>query len=131
MKYLLLDGVGAGFLVLFFLVGLVFIVLAILIEAFVMQQMKYHPAFNKCLLQSLLANLASLAAGFVMINSGGNFFQIDNLPGFGVLFITTLALEGLVLYLLNKEMPWRLTWKVCVVMNLVTYAIAALVVLVI
>jgi hypothetical protein len=129
MKYILLDGVGAAFFMMIFLLGLVFIILAILIEAAVMRQMKFHPVYKKCLLQSLVANLLSLAAGFVLINSGGNFFQVDNLSGFAVLFVITLVIEWLVLYLMNRKKPLMQTLNVCVVMNLVTYAIAFLIIL--
>lgn len=128
MKYILLDGVGAGFFLFIFLLGLAFIVVAILIEAVVMKQMKYHAAYKKCLLQSLVANLLSLAAGFLIINSGSGFFQVDNLPGFGVLFAITIAVELMVLYLMNKNEPILRTLKVCVLMNLVTYAIAFLII---
>ncbi len=133
MKYYLLDGVGAGFLLYFFLLGLAFIVVAILTEAFVMQQMKYHPGYKKCFLQSLVANLVSLAAGYVLVESGtgGDLFQINNLAGLAILFGMTVVLEGLILYLMNKNIPIMKTLKVVVVMNLVSYAIAFLLIQVI
>jgi hypothetical protein len=129
MKIILLDGVGAGFLLFIFLLGLVFIVIAILIEAFVIQRMKYQPTYSKSLVQSLVANLASLAAGFILIRSSGDLFQIDNMAGFAILFVISIAIECLVLFLMNKNVPFIQTLKVSAVMNLVTYAIAVLVIL--
>lgn len=128
MKYTLLDGVGAGFLVFFFLIGLVFIIVAILMEALVMQKMKYHATYKKCLGQSTVVNLVSLAAGYVIIESGGELFQIDNLAGFAILFAVTVVLEGLVLFLMNNKIPVIQTIKVSLVMNLVSYAIALLII---
>lgn len=120
----LLDGVGAGILLLFFGLGLVFIIAIILLEAWIMQKMKYHAVYKQALLQSLVANLATLGAGFIMIDSGLEIFEMEKPIGFAGLFAATLVLETLILWLMNRKMPFKKTLAVSVVMNLASYLIA-------
>lgn len=122
----LLDGVGAIFFVLAFGLGLVFLLIAIFVEAWVMTKFKYVEAYRRATVVSLTANLVSLAAGFIFITST-DFFSENNVLGFGLLFGITLLLECLVLHLMNKGKPLKDTILVTVVMNAVTYAIAFLV----
>ncbi len=129
MKFYLLDGAGAGILIAIFGVGLLFLLLAVALEAIVMQRMKYQFIFRVSLIQSLVANLVSLAAGFVLFAGSESQFGIDNYTGFAILFGVTVLLEFIVLYLMNKTQPVRRTLTVCLVMNLVTYAVAFLITL--
>lgn len=124
MSIILLDGVGAGFLVLLFGLGLLFIIIAIFLEAFVMQWMKYQSRYRNALVQSLVANLVSLAAGFVLLNVNGRFFHLENLLSLGVMFVVTFVVEFILLYLMNKGVPVKKTLAVSLAMNVVTYVIA-------
>lgn len=129
MNFYLLDGVGAGFILVLFGLGLVFTILAILTEAVVMQKMKYHSGYQMAFIQSLAANLVSLAAGFILFNSDSALFGLANAAGFAIMFGITFLLESVVLYLMNKAVPLRRTLAVSLVMNLVTYTIAVLLIL--
>ncbi len=129
MKPILLDGVGAGFLVVIFALGVLFIFAVIFVEAIIMRKMQYHPAFRKSLLHSTVVNALSLAAGFVLINADNNLFQLDNMAGLALMFAMTLVVELLLLYLMNRLVPLKRTLIVCFVMNLFTYAIALLIIL--
>jgi hypothetical protein len=122
----LLDGVGAGFILVLFGLGLLFILLAVFIEGVVMMKMKYHNVFKRALLHSLVANLVSLALGFILINSDREFYNIEYFSGFVSLFAITLVSEFMVLYLMNRKESLLRTLTVCVVMNLVTYLLAFL-----
>jgi hypothetical protein len=124
VSIILLDGVGAGFLVLLFGLGLLFIIIAIFLEAFVMQWMKYQSRYRNALVQSLVANLVSLAAGFVLLNVNGRFFHLENLLSLGVMFVVTFVVEFILLYLMNKGVPVKKTLAVSLAMNVVTYVIA-------
>jgi hypothetical protein len=130
MKFYLLDGAGAGILIALFGVGILFLLLAVALEAIVIQKMKYQFIFRVSLIQSVVANLVSLAAGFVLSAVSEVQFAIDNYTGLAILFVVTVLLEFIVLYLMNKTKPVRRTLAVCLVMNLVTYAIAFLITLV-
>lgn len=126
MNSILLDGVGAGFLLFLFGLGLLFIIITIVLEAIVMRWAKYQPVFKKALLQSVVVNLVSLAAGFVLSGVSDNLFNISNISGFGLMFGVTIILEFALLYFMNKSTPLAKTLGVCLMMNLVTYAIAFL-----
>jgi hypothetical protein len=124
MSIYLLDGVGAGFLLLLFGLGVLFIFIAILAEAMVMQLMKYEPVFKKALLRSFVVNLISLAAGFILTSSSSNLFHLENMAGFALMFAVTLLIETIGLYLMYKEKPVTKTLLVSLVMNVVTYLLA-------
>lgn len=124
MKIILLDAAGAGLLIYFFGIGLLFILVAVMLEALVMQWMRYQAPFKKSFLQSLAVNLLSLAGGYLLIETDSDLFQPDNMTGFGIMFAATLFLETVLLYYLNREKPLKQTMAVCLVMNLVTYLIA-------
>ncbi|MFN8290538.1 MAG: hypothetical protein U0U70_09790 [Chitinophagaceae bacterium] len=131
MNYYLLDGIGGAFLVMLFGLGLLFILVAILIEAAVMAKMKFMENFKKSLLVSFVANILSMAAGIVLSNADEDLFNLKTLQGFAVYFAVTLVIEFIVMYLMNKKVAVQRTLWVCTVMNLVTYAIAAFLILVI
>jgi len=123
----LLDGVGAGIILALFGLGILFILVAVFIEGVVMMKMKYHNVFKRALTHSLVANLVSLALGFILINSDSDFYNMEYFSGFVSLFAVTLVAEFGVLYLMNKKESLLRTLTVCVVMNLVTYLLAFLV----
>jgi hypothetical protein len=127
LKILLLDGVGAGFLLFLFALGILFIFLAIFIEAIVMFQMKYLPNFKMAFIQSLVVNLVSLASGFILSSVPGDNFTFNTIQGFAALFVSTVIVEFIVLYLMNKKVPLARTAVVCLIMNIITYTIAYLV----
>lgn len=126
MKIILLDGVGAEFFLIAFVLGLLFIVVAVFIEALIMKWMKYHDVFKKAFLQSLTVNLVSLAVGFILFSSDSEFFQLDNTAGIITLYGITVVVEGLLLFLMNRSKPFARTVGVCAIMNLSSYAVAFL-----
>ena len=126
MSVYLLDGVGAGILLLLFGLGVLFIVIAILAEAMIMQWMKYEAVFKKALLRSFVVNLVSLAAGFILTTSAPDLFHLENMGGFVLMFAATLLLETTGLYLMYKTQPLSKTLLVSLVMNAVTYLLAYL-----
>ena len=124
MSIYLLDGVGAGFLLLLFGLGVLFIFIAILAEAMVMQWMKYEPVFKKALLRLFVVNLISLAVGFILTSSSSDLFHLENMAGFALMFAVTLLIETTGLYMMYKEKPVTKTLLVSLVMNAVTYLLA-------
>lgn len=124
MQFFLLDGVGAGFLLFLFGLGLLFIIIVILVEAAVMQWMKYITAYKTAFIHSLTVNLVSLAAGLILAGLNNELFQLKNMAGFGVMFAVTLLIEFLLLFLMNRTKPASRTALVCGVMNAVTYLVA-------
>ena len=129
MKPILLDGIGAGFLFFIFALGALFIITVIFIEAMVLRKMKYHAAFRQSLLHSAVANALSLAAGFVLTEMDNDLFQLDNMSGLALMFGATLLVEFLFLYLMNRAVPVKRTMSACFLMNLVSYAIALVIIL--
>lgn len=124
MSIYLLDGVGAGFLLVLFGLGLLFIFIAILAEAMLMQWMNYEPVFKKALLRSFVVNLISLGAGFILTSSSSRLFHLENMAGFAMMFALTLLIETTGLYLMYREKPISRTVLVSLVMNAVTYILA-------
>jgi hypothetical protein len=127
LKIILLDGVGAGFLLFLFAIGILFIFLAIFIEAIVLLQMKYVTTFKIAFIQSLVVNLVSLGSGFILNYVPGEYFTFNSTRGFAALFVSTLIVEFIVLYMMNKNITFARTGIVCLVMNVITYTIAYLV----
>lgn len=123
MDYFLLDVVdvaparGAdGMPIIFYII----VGATILTEAVIMLLMKYN-SFGKSFLHSLLVNIASVAAGFLLYELVPEMFEPGYLPKFLGLFLLTVAIELPVLYLLNKSKPVRDTVNAGVFMNAVTY----------
>ena len=120
MKIYLLDAGGAG-LIFGFLI--IFMLIAILIEAATMAVMKYNK-FGKALLDSLIANIVSLCLGFIFIQFFDSLDITDNyLLNMLILFLSTVAIEFAALYLLNQSKPAIKTLTACFIMNIFTYAI--------
>ena len=121
MKYYLSDAGGAGLI--FFVYGVIvlFIVLAILLEAAVMIAMKYNTRFKKAALDSTIINVASLVVGFILLEYFEDFIASYTPLNFLILYIITVVIESWLLYLLNKTKPFKQTLKVTLVMNLISY----------
>ncbi|HSU27031.1 MAG TPA: hypothetical protein VLJ68_01540, partial [Chitinophagaceae bacterium] len=132
MKYVFLDagfdvGFGDVILVLFIIpLGI------ILLEAFVMYQLKFNKAFAKCFLDSFLANLATVVVGYLV----GAFLTPNisigrgNIIGILGAFTLSVIVEGLILFALNNKKPSRKVWKTSLIMNLASYVALIIVTLI-
>ncbi|SRR5258706_13536967 len=121
MRLFLLDAGGAG---LVFAALIIFMIIAITTEAITMLLMKYNKV-GKAFLDSFLANIASLAVGFVLFTILGTVFYITEsiILTWLILYVLTVAVEFLVLYLLNRTHPRNKTLLTSAVMNIVSYII--------
>jgi hypothetical protein len=124
MKFYLLDAGGAG-LILGLLV--LFMLAAIFLEGLTLIVIKYNNA-GKSFLDALLINLASLAAGFLIINILPNGLDFTNILwlDFLLIYLITVAVEFAVLYLLNRNKPLRTTLIAAIVINFITYLLLIL-----
>lgn len=123
MDYLLLDvvdvvpareanGPGLSFYLLF---GI-----TILAEAALIRGLKYQP-WGAAFFQSLLANLVSLAIGFLLIEWIPGLFFPNELLNLAALWLITVLIETPVLFLLNRKKPLPATLKISVLINLLSY----------
>ena len=123
MDYLLLDvvdvvpareanGPGLSF---YLLLGI-----TILAEAALMRVLKYQQ-WGPALFHSLLANLVSLATGFLLIEWIPGLFFPNELLNLAALWLITVLIETPVLYLLNRQKKLTSTIKVSVLINLLSY----------
>ncbi|MBK6827808.1 MAG: hypothetical protein KA229_11015 [Chitinophagaceae bacterium] len=123
MDYLLLDvvdvvpareanGPGLSF---YLLLGV-----TILAEAALMRVLKYQK-WGPALFQSLLANLASLAIGFLLLEWVPGLFFPNQLLNLAALWLITVLIETPVLFLLNRQQPLQTTIKVSMLINLLSY----------
>jgi len=120
MHVYILDAGGAA-LVLIFLV--VFMLIAFLVEALGMILFKYNPA-GKAISDSLIINLVSLAAGFLLLQINSSLsFTNNELLDFLLVFLLTVLLEAITLYLLNRNKPFPKTLLVTVIINILTYLV--------
>ena len=96
MNFYLLDAAAPG---LIFGVMIIFMIITIVLEAVTMIIMKYNKA-GKAFLDSFLANLVSMGAGFVILLSGSGLFEIADsaILSVGILFLITVVVEFLILY---------------------------------
>ena len=119
MNFYLLDAAAPG---LVFGVMILFMIVTIILEAVTMMIMKYNKA-GKAFLDSFLINLVSMGAGFVILLSGSGLFEIVDSPflSITILFLITVVVEFLVLYLLNRKLTIQKTLTAAIVINLVTY----------
>jgi hypothetical protein len=123
MNLYFLDAGGAGLFYYFILLGVLFIILATLLEAVVMIVMKYNLPFKKAFGDSLFANLFSLIVGFLLIFLGADLLDNNSWVNLLILYVITVVLEVFVLYQRNRKKPFVQTLTVCVVMNLVSYLV--------
>jgi hypothetical protein len=118
MKLFLLDAGGAGlvlFVLLFFMAG------AIIIEALTMLLLKYNKP-GKAFLDSLVINLVSLIAGYVVIYFNETLDITNNeIANLFLLFLLTVIIEAGILYFLNKNKPLIKTIIIATIINLITY----------
>ena len=122
MNVYFLDAGGAGLYFLVIGLFILFMVLAILLEAAIMIWMKYNTSLKKTFLDSLIINIASLAAGFLLLNffdTLGNY----TLSALAILYAVTVIIETTILQLLNRKHKLSKTLLVSLLMNLVTYII--------
>lgn len=96
------------------------IAVTILAEAIVMLLMKYN-AFGKALLHSLILNLASVAVGYLLVETVPSLFGNYDIPHLLLLMLITIAVELPLLYLLNRNKPVKETIFAASLVNLVTY----------
>lgn len=124
MNFTLLDGGGAfllGYLIILFLVA------AIVSEAIVMILLKFNKA-GKCFLDALLINIASLVAGYLLLDPVQNISdkfgsRLQIFAEILIMFLITLLIEAGLLMLLNKAKNSKQVWLTAFIMNLVSYLI--------
>jgi len=120
MKFYLLDAGGAG-LVFGFMI--IFMIAAIVVEALLMLALKYNPV-GKAFLDSLVINLVSLGVGFMLLSAGDSLDITNNeILNYILLFLLTVLVEMLTLYIMNRSKPFSKTLLVSFVINLVSYGI--------
>ena len=119
MNFYLLDA-AAGGLILGMLV--LFMIFAILLEGVTLLLLKYNKA-GKCFLDSFLVNIASLLVGLVIAQSSVDGLDITDNGYINVflLFLITVVVEFVFLYLLNKKKPVSKTIIAAVLINVVSY----------
>lgn len=108
------SGQGPG-LVFFVLIGI-----TILAEGALMWMMKYN-RMGKSMLDALLVNGASLAAGFLLFEFLPRLFSSITLVNLLALFLITVLIEGILLGLLNQTKASRQTWLTAILMNILSY----------
>ena len=122
MNYFL-DAGGAGLIFIAYGLIILFILLAIVLESIVMMLLKYNTRFLKAFRDSFLVNIASLAAGFVLLKLFYDFFSYYSLINIAILYGLSVLIEGFLLQVLNKDRPLTRTFLVCLLMNIVSYAL--------
>jgi hypothetical protein len=125
MNFYLLDAAAPG---LIFGAMIIFMLITITLEAVTMIIMKYNKA-GKAFLDSLLINLASMAVGFLILLSGEDLLGIvdSSVLSIAILFLITVIVEFLVLWLLNRKIPVQKTILVSFVINIISYLLFYLV----
>ena len=123
MHYSLLDAGGAALLVLVLGLGILFLIIAIVIEAFFIKGMGLVQHFGKALLQSFLANLATVVAGYLLMYVAGDLFFDYIWITLAVCYVITVLIEAWVLQKMNHEHSFQKTLRVSIYMNLMTYVL--------
>ena len=120
MKLYLLDGAAAG-LILGLLV--IFMLAAIVFEGLALLLLKYNNA-GRAFLNSFLVNIASLVFGFLLLTTRfGLAFTGNDYLDFFLIFLITVVVEFIVLYLMNRQKPIKKTLVAATVINLVSYSL--------
>ncbi|MBL0155329.1 MAG: hypothetical protein IPP93_18410 [Chitinophagaceae bacterium] len=122
MKMYLLDAGGAGLLVAFIALGILFLFIAILLEAIIMTVFKYN-VFKKAFLHSLIVNVASLCVGFILQEFFSDGLDTSQWVILLILYGVTLVVETPLLYAMNRSKPLFKAIQVSLVMNFLTYII--------
>lgn len=124
MNHTLLDAGGAALLVLVLGAGILFLLLAITIEAIFIQRMGLVQHFGKAMLQSFLANLATLLVGYVLLTIIVRDVFYDYIwISLAVCYVITVIIEAWILQLLNKGHTLRETFRVSLYMNIASYVL--------
>ena len=125
MNFYLLDAAAPG---LVFGLMIIFMIVTIVLEALAMIIMKYNKA-GKAFLDSFLANLVSLGAGFLILFSGSGLFEIADsaMLSIAILFLVTVVIEFFILYLLNRKLSVQKTLMAAIVINLISYLLYSLI----
>ena len=89
-------------------------------EAALMRVLKYQ-RWGPALFLSLLANLASLAIGFLLLEWIPGLFFPNELLNLAALWLITVLIETPVLYLFNRQKQLKSTIIVSLLMNLLSY----------
>jgi hypothetical protein len=119
MKLYLLDAGGAG---LVFGVLIVFMIVAVVIEALVMLAMKYNKA-GKAFLDSFVINLITLGFGFILMANDSLELTENVFLNYTFLYLVTVVAEMLVLYLLNRSKPFIKTMLASMAINAASYGL--------
>jgi hypothetical protein len=120
MNLYLLDAGGAG---LVFIALIIFMIVAFIAEALVMVFLKYNIP-GKAFLDSLVINLVSLGAGYLVVAFAGSLdFTHNVILDYISIYLLTVVAEFVTLYLLNRSKPWGKTLLTAFIINLVTYII--------
>ena len=124
MNFYLLDAGGAG-LVLALLV--IFMLAAIFLEGLTLLLLKYNNA-ARSFLDALVINLASLGVGYLIVTftSTGLDFTDNLYIDFFLIFLITVVVEFIVLYLMNPKKPVKKTFIAATIINLVSYLLLIL-----
>ena len=120
MRIYLLDGAAAG-LILALLI--IFMLAAIVLEGLTLLLLKYNKA-GRSFLDSFVVNIASLAFGFLLLTTRfGLEFTSNDYLDFFLIFVITVVVEFIVLYLMNRQKPVKKTLVAAIVINLVSYSL--------
>jgi hypothetical protein len=119
---------GGPLLLIFFGIALLSLVIIsifiIIVEALLLQQRFHYGSFAYSIVTSLLMNVTSTIVGFCLVFLLGDM-SIEGFGGYSFIFflswLLTVASEGGVLFLMNRQLPARKIWQMSVVVNLVTY----------
>ena len=120
MRIYLLDGAAAG-LILALLI--IFMLAAIVLKGLTLLLLKYNKA-GRAFLDSFVVNIASLAFGFLLLTTRfGLEFTSNDYLDFFLIFVITVVVEFIVLYLMNRQKPVKKTLVAAIVINLVSYSL--------
>ena len=120
MRIYLLDGAAAG-LILALLI--IFMLAAIVLEGLTLLLLKYNKA-GRVFIDSFVVNIASLAFGFLLLTTRfGLAFTGNDYLDFILIFVITVVVEFIVLYLMNRQKPVKKTLVAAIVINLVSYSL--------
>ena len=120
MRIYLLDGAAAGLILALLMI---FMLAAIVLEGLTLLLLKYNKA-GRAFLDSFVVNIASLAFGFLLLTTRfGLEFTSNDYLDFFLIFVITVVVEFIVLYLMNRQKPVKKTLVAAIVINLVSYSL--------
>jgi len=107
--------------------GILFILLAILIEAGIMRILKYNLRLGKTLLDSFIVNIVSLAFGFTLVTLG-IIFNSPAIINLLLFYVITVVIESAILYFLNRNKLYTRSLLTAILMNLVSYILLSVII---